>query len=56
MRPIPIYSDRVRLLLLFALLGSLSALFVEIALQSSHGHYLPPVDTLSLADAASSRM
>ena len=41
MRRTHLYSDRVRILLLLVLLGSLSALFIEIALQSSQllGNY-----------------
>ena len=44
MRRTHLYSDRVRILLLLVLLGSLSALFIEIALQSSQllGNYVAP--------------
>ncbi|MFT5088395.1 MAG: hypothetical protein ACI906_002346 [Candidatus Latescibacterota bacterium] len=50
MRRIHLYSDRVRILLLLVLLGSLSALFIEIALQSSQllHHYVSPADIAHL--------
>ena len=50
MRRTHLYSDRVRILLLLVLLGSLSALFIEIALQSSQllGNYVAPVDIAGL--------
>jgi hypothetical protein len=50
MRRTHLYSDRVRILLLLVLLGSLSALFIEIALQSSQllGNYVVPVDIAGL--------
>jgi len=55
MRRTHLYSDRVRILLLFVLLGSLGALFIEIALQSSQllNNYVSPADIAHL-DAQSS--
>ncbi len=56
MRRTHLYSDRVRILLLLVLLGSLSALFIEIALQSSQllgNNYVSPAEIAHL-DALSS--